>query len=304
MGSVPSKDQTEWIERPFDCPLCGPAQRRVLGLRGGYAHRHGAGRVTRIVECHSCSLIFADPMPFPSTPFAQYHDPGDYFRIHPEERTAERYRERMDLAARILGRRGRSLDVGCGRGASLIGARAAGWEASGVEPSAEFARYARTTNRVDVLPVTLQEAKFGDGVFDCVTMGAVLEHVYDPLDLLREAHRILVPSGLLYVGVPNEQGLYFRLGNLYHRLRGRPWVINLSPSFEPYHVLGWSGRSLRQALHMAGFQLLEIRTAAMRSFYRAIRGSGGGLERASEAVDLVGAKIASGSQMTAWARRV
>lgn len=48
--------------------------------------------------------------------------------------------------------------------------------------------------------------------------------------------------------VPNERGLYFRVGNLYQRLRGCGWTVNLAPTFEPFHVFGFNGCALRSLL--------------------------------------------------------
>jgi hypothetical protein len=72
--------------------------------------------------------------------------------------------------------------------------------------------------------------------------------------MIREISRLLRPGGVLYVDVPNEDGLYFRVGNLYQRLRGRKWVINLSPTFSPFHVFGFTPRSLRALLAKYGLK--------------------------------------------------
>ncbi len=49
------------------------------------------------------------------------------------------------------------------------------------------------------------------------------------------------------------------------RLRGRPWAVNLSPTFPPYHVVGFCSRSLRYLAVDIGFEVLELRTHRCRN---------------------------------------
>jgi len=49
---------------------------------------------------------------------------------------------------------------------------------------------------------------YKNGSFDCVTCLEVIEHVIDPLGLLKEANRVLRPSGQLVITTPNIR--YFR----------------------------------------------------------------------------------------------
>jgi SAM-dependent methyltransferase len=72
--------------------------------------------------------------------------------------------------------------------------------------------------------------------------------------MVKEISRVLRPGGVVYIDVPNEDGLYFRVGNFYQRLRRRNWVINLSPTFSPFHVFGFTPRSLRLLLSKHGLR--------------------------------------------------
>ena len=85
-------------------------------------------------------------------------------------------------------------------------------------------------------------------------LGAVLEHLYHPNEIIKEITRILKPGGVLFIDVPNERGLYFILGNIYQRVRLRDWVINLAPTFSPYHVFGFTPKSLRALLAKHGLR--------------------------------------------------
>lgn len=105
---------------------------------------------------------------------------------------------------------GRYLDVGCGSGAALGVARALGWQVAGIEMDRAAAEKARQfTNEIYVGDVLA--APFAPGRFDVVTALHVLEHVPDPVRLVRRMVEWLAPGGLLIIEVPNAAGLGARL---------------------------------------------------------------------------------------------
>jgi 2-polyprenyl-3-methyl-5-hydroxy-6-metoxy-1,4-benzoquinol methylase len=151
-------------------------------------------------------------------------------------------------AGKLIKGRGRLLDIGAGRGELLQAAIEAGWSAVGIEPSASFAEQISRHSQAEVRQDSLEDCHFESESFDVVILSAVLEHLYDPSRTIGEIARILRPGGVLFLDVPNEAGLYFRIGNLYQRVRGRDWVVNLAPTFAPFHVFGFSTRSLHALL--------------------------------------------------------
>jgi len=52
-----------------------------------------------------------------------------------------------------------------------------------------------------------EETGFADGEFDVVVTSELLEHVFEPSAVLREAHRVLKPGGLIVGSVPHEKSL-------------------------------------------------------------------------------------------------
>ena len=128
-------------------------------------------------------------------------------------------RWRVDVAYRYLPRRPpeinmRVLDIGCGNGAWLKMAREGGWGVGGVEPD-PVSREQGRTHGFDVR-ATITEWLAEPESFDYVTMSHVIEHVHDPLALLRDAYNLLKPGGGIYVDTPN-------LDALGHGIFGRHW---------------------------------------------------------------------------------
>ncbi len=155
------------------------------------------------------------------------------------------------LRARLLLRRlrwdcppwrgqGRYLDVGCGSGGSLGVARALGWRTAGIELDAAAAEKARRfADRLHVGDVL--SAPFAPASFDVVTAFHVLEHVPDPVTMLRRMLEWLAPDGLLIVEVPNA-------GGLGAALFGRAW----SGLELPRHLGHFSPATLATAIESAG----------------------------------------------------
>jgi SAM-dependent methyltransferase len=197
------------------------------------------------------------------------------------------------------------LELGCGRGDLLAGAAERGWDVFGVEMTDAFARSATARGAVTEC-ATIEDsellARFDS--YDVVVLAAVLEHLYEPLTALRQSHRALKPEGLIYIDVPNESSLTMRLGNLYMRARRRDWSVNLSPTFSPFHVVGFDADSLRQALDLAGFEVHDLRVVRWGN---RLPGRSGLIQRVERAglslTQSAGARMGMGDGLVCWAIR-
>lgn len=298
------RDGYRWVAQ--SCPVCEAPPGRYLGRRGGAAHREGTGVECRIWRCKRCELVFPNPMPLPAGGVGELYalDPEHYFRNHDLGDKMSSARYMVAAAERLTGGPGRLLDVGAGRGDVLVAAREAGWEATGIDLSPSFADYAERRSGARVMREPIERCGFADGSFDAVILAAVLEHLYDPDATVREIARVLRPGGAFFVDVPNEAGLYFRLGNLYQRLRGRDWVVNVAPTFEPFHVFGFSPRALRALLAKHGLEVRDWRVYGGRSMVPRRGGAVGALEHlAARAVTAASNLGELGTYIETWAVR-
>ena len=106
-------------------------------------------------------------------------------------------------------RYGRLLDIGAGSGILVEQAQKMGFEAEGVEPSIKLQAHAEKLG-LNVHRGVLPHPDVR-GLFDVITIVDVIEHVPDPVGLLRQARMLLAPKGVLLVATPDRRSLAARL---------------------------------------------------------------------------------------------
>jgi 2-polyprenyl-3-methyl-5-hydroxy-6-metoxy-1,4-benzoquinol methylase len=150
-----------------------------------------------------------------------------------------------------LHQKGRLLDIGCGNGHFLYIMKKTGWSTFGVEIDPESSRIARELYKLSIFNGYLEDAHYQDHSFDAITITHVIEHLHDPISLLKESHRILCPGGRIYITTPN-------LESLGHRTSKKNWFA-LEP---PRHLHLWTPRTLRKTLEMADFKVEQCKTSS------------------------------------------
>lgn len=291
--------------KALDCPVCGCGDKRTVGYRGGDAHHGGEGLKTTIVRCLACTHQYPSPMPFPKASLGEiYGNAAEYFERHELEEKKKTGKKLIEGFEERLGRKGDFLDVGCGRGELIWAAKDAGWNYSGVDPSGNFIEFGRKNLGVEGKVGTIKDANFPSASFDAVAMGGIIEHLYDPVEVLSEIYRLLRPNGWLYFDAPNEDGLYMYAGNLYMRLLGKDWVVVLAPTFSPFHVQGFNPLSLRRIVERCDFVIREFRVfgeispqTGDSSFRKTAEYQFGKL------INFVGKLLGKGIYMEVWAQK-
>lgn len=218
-----------------------------------------------IVACETCGFRHVLPLPTAKEQRAAYEEA--YYRDEkPTYLTRARedaewsrlaWDDRLSLFEDLLkpeATRALSvLDIGCGPGWFLKIAADRGWKTQGIEPSRQAAEHAQS------IGLNIINAMF-DGTTapsvacaDVVHLNNMLEHVADPIALLRLAIARAWPGGLICVGVPND---YNALQEAARASGTPPWW--LAP---PHHLNYFDFASLEGVLKRLGLDVIETLTS-------------------------------------------
>lgn len=267
------------IPRPA-CPLCG-CQGTVL-YSGLVDWLYGAPQNWGTRSCSTCEVIWLDPQPVPSGIPRLYFQ---YCTHHAKEVVTwiSRLQHKMSECAlarlgyptkapkgmllRLLSRlpsveraallsvfalhasgAGSLLDVGCGNGQFIARMRAFGWKVSGIDPDPAAVSYGRSQG-IEIHVGTIADLP-DSARYDVITLGHVIEHVADPVNLLRECGKRLQPgSGRLIITTPNINSL------------GHTWFRKYWRGLEvPRHFVLFSPAGLDDCAKRAGMRVQSVTT--------------------------------------------
>jgi 2-polyprenyl-3-methyl-5-hydroxy-6-metoxy-1,4-benzoquinol methylase len=143
---------------------------------------------------------------------------------------------------------GSLLDVGCGSGQFIARMRSFGWKVSGIDPDPAAVSYGQSQG-LDVRSGTISDLP-ETACYDAITLSHVVEHVADPVDLLRECGKRLRPGvGRLIITTPN-------INSLGHALFRKYWR-----GLEvPRHFILFSPAGMRDCVERAGLSLQSLST--------------------------------------------
>lgn len=211
-----------------------------------------------IVRCHGCGLTYANPR---LAPFALSGAYATLENAVPAGRPAAgkdvpapellRGWWRRLTQRQVVGdwvETGPVLDVGCHVGDLLTMLRERGLEVSGIENSPAAVARCRALG-LDVRQGRIEQVELDEVAYGTITLSHVLEHLAEPVAVLKKLWRALVPGGRLVVAVPNHQGLVARLfGGHWHG-----WD-------PPFHLVHFDPSSLRGVMAAAGFRVDHLVT--------------------------------------------
>ena len=177
------------------CPVCGGPP---LPVAASWMHSY--------LRCRRCHLVFVAELPRHEDLVASYrrvHESG-YQVAHKRDWAPWKQHKHHTLDAlglpRVVTSRERALDLGCGEGRLLQVLLERGWRAEGLELNAALAEEAGSLG----LQVSVGAAEDFEPscLYSLITLNHLLEHLRDPLAVLRRLHGWLAPGGLLLVETP------------------------------------------------------------------------------------------------------
>jgi SAM-dependent methyltransferase len=229
------------IETVDQCFLCLSERSRRIHARTPFA----------FVMCEGCGLVRLSPrvafnyLPTFYDHVNQIYDEND---LDLEQQIAN---PTFDVRAARLERyaRGRRFfEVGCGDGNFLEVMRRRGWTVSGCEASDSAISVVSRRYGIDVKSTSFTNFQI-DGRWDAIGLYQVLEHLYEPRQMLQGVRTAMADDAIVHLQLPSFHSADAQLG-------GMAWPLLSWPE----HTYLYGRKQLHRLLTEEGFRVVSIRT--------------------------------------------
>lgn len=223
----------------INCSLCGTNKADLVFKRKDMAYNISDVYFS-IVRCRKCGLVYVNPRPTEEEIKGYYTN--EFYDVQADrERLLKDKKEQLLLKYDFVKdfSPGKMLDIGCQKGEFMYFMRQKGWEVRGVE----FSSRPPNLFDLDIFYGDISSAGYPDGVFDMVTLWAVLEHAYKPKEMLKDVNRILKPGGVVVMLVTNFNS---------------PAASFMRHDDIPRHTTLFTEKTIKRMLHLAGFSSERI----------------------------------------------
>lgn len=198
-----------------------------------------------IVQCRSCKLIFVKEKVSQEELDSYYSQPQwnwAYLDSKNTENLQYYYLNLRNIITEHIGS-GDILDIGCNAGYFLDVMD--GFERYGIERSESAGKVAKSRYGDNIFIGKFEDYKKPDFLFDCITMQDVLDHVTDPVTVLKKCNDLLKPNGILIVKVHD-------MDSLYAKIMGKNYYAFIPPG----HLFYFNKKSMTILLDKAGFDIV------------------------------------------------
>lgn len=211
-----------------------------------YSVASGIPGTQQIVKCLNCGMIFENPRFDAQTIIKGYmaseegkHDSQYPIRIYSFLRALKKHSKYLP------GPGAKVLDIGTAGGAFLDAAKQYGYDAYGLDPSADMVARGKARG-LQIEQGTLESHSFTPGSFDMICLWDVIEHLPDPKSALTEIRKLLKPEGVLLINFPD-------IGTWQAKLAGRRfwWILSV-------HLHYFTQKSIRDLCSYTGFEAIRF----------------------------------------------
>lgn len=230
------------------CPFCYKTDFINKGRNGTRNKVH-----PQVVKCINCGLLFVNPI-MDEDSIAKYY--YDYGKLNPrDDIISENVFSNVEKICGIIKSQGtpRYLDIGAASGEFVQAFQIKGWEAHGIEISETYVQFAKEKRGLTTIKCcSIANADFPENYFDYITFWHVIEHLTDPINVLRKIFFWLKPGGLLHMGMPNPTT---SIGNLLSFFSG-------CYSLGQDHTFGFPKNTLKEIMVTLGYEIIHHKTYA------------------------------------------
>lgn len=142
---------------------------------------------------------------------------------------------------------GKLLDVGCATGLFMLEAKGNGFDVYGVDVSDYAVKIAKSRFGRKVKNSSIEQVSYKSGSFDVITLFDVIEHLKDPIQVLKKLGYYLKDDGIIVINTGDAD-------SLLAKIQGKDWHYFIPPQ----HFFYFSKNTLTDILEKAGFKVIQV----------------------------------------------
>lgn len=173
------------------CPICNSKYIKHLEQKIGY----------KIGKCKRCNFQYVIN-PYTQKEYSQITDSRKMGRLALQQAMTQETQYIWKILDKTywgkMEKKGNLLDIGCNIGNLLSYARKQGWKVQGVEISKEMVKYCNKEKELNVV----SDIEKVTNNFSIITLIDVLEHLINPLKILRTLITYMDTKGIMVISVP------------------------------------------------------------------------------------------------------
>ena len=230
------------------CILCKNEKFQLISKKTRDSKKH------KIIRCLKCNHIQLFPIPT-LIDEKKFYDENLQDKSINDIGSIKRARRKMmydnirryQFIQKIISKKSRVLEIGSGHGFFLEIMKTNGFDIIGYDISKEKRKYSKKITDVPVYDININEKIPADNKFDIVVLFHTLEHITEPITLLKNIKKLLKPKGKILIEVPNSDDFHLKLNKFYKEFY-----------WERAHIHYFNPKILKNVIRKSGFKNIRI----------------------------------------------
>ena len=230
------------------CILCKNEKFQLISKKTRDSKKH------KIIRCLKCNHIQLFPIPT-LIDEKKFYDENLQDKSINDIGSIKRARRKMmydnirryQFIQKIISKKSRVLENGSGHGFFLEIMKTNGFDIIGYDISKEKRKYSKKITDVPVYDININEKIPADNKFDIVVLFHTLEHITEPITLLKNIKKLLKPKGKILIEVPNSDDFHLKLNKFYKEFY-----------WERAHIHYFNPKILKNVIQKSSFKNIRI----------------------------------------------
>lgn len=237
------------MKHTYPCPVCQKEDSQPSGINTTF------GQPFNVAFCPHCGLYFFSEIP--SKDFLKQYYSKDYFTPLESSRNAyflKSFFARFRALSQFIFIENNSdtqpgkiiLETGSADGSFLSLFKKKGWEVKGLEYNDFMREKALKKYNITLDGKDIMELNPENETYNVIALPHVLEHMPDPVSVLKQAKKLLRKDGFIFIELP------------FSPLPGETSKSDLDFYLETTHLFNFRDSSLEKLINLAGLEIVKM----------------------------------------------